>query len=155
MLDSAHLELVLSPAEKALAFRKRNVVVDRDTISRVQLTEDPWTWLRGVRAPGTFVPATIAVGSWRYAGGKDFAVIRRSRPGVVIDLAGDGEFQRIVVSTRHGLALVKALRLEATDEAADVTAIVDGSAATLPGAQNPKGAKGAKNAKGKPRPATA
>ena len=152
MLDSAHLELVLSPAEKLLAFRKRNVVVGRDTISRVQLTEDPWTWLRGVRAPGTFVPATIAVGSWRYAGGKDFEVIRRSRPGVVIDLAGSGEFQRIVVSTRHGLALVTALRLEATDEAADVTAIADGSAATPQDAQATKSTKATKR---KPPPATA
>ncbi|QCQ17814.1 hypothetical protein [Microbacterium sp. RG1] len=120
MLDSGHLEIVLSGAEKALAFRKRNVTLDRAAISRVQLTDDPWTWLRGVRSPGTFIPATLAIGTWRYAGGKDFAVIRKNRPGVVIDLEGDAEFQRLVLGTRHGEALVRALRVDAGDDPTDV-----------------------------------
>ncbi|WDG18514.1 MULTISPECIES: hypothetical protein [unclassified Microbacterium] len=120
MLDSGHLEIVLSGAEKALAFRKRNVTLDRAAISRVQLTDDPWTWLRGVRSPGTFIPATLAIGTWRYAGGKDFAVIRKKRPGVVIDLEGDTEFQRLVLGTRHGEALVRALRVDAGDDPTDI-----------------------------------
>lgn len=120
MLDSGHLEIVLSGAEKALALRKRNVTLDRAAISRVQLTDDPWTWLRGVRSPGTFIPATLAIGTWRYAGGKDFAVIRKNRPGVVIDLEGDTEFQRLVLGTRHGEALVRALRVDAGDDPTDV-----------------------------------
>jgi hypothetical protein len=120
MLDSGHLEIVLSGAEKALAFRKRNVTLDRAAISRVQLTDDPWTWLRGVRSPGTFIPATLAIGTWRYAGGKDFAVIRKNRPGVVIDLEGDAEFQRLVLGTRHGEALVRALRVDAGDDPTDI-----------------------------------
>lgn len=120
MLDSGHLEIVLSGAEKALAFRKRNVTLDRSAISRVQLTDDPWTWLRGVRSPGTFIPATLAIGTWSYAGGKDFAVIRKNRPGVVIDLEGDTEFQRLVLGTRHGEALVRALRVDAGDDPTDV-----------------------------------
>lgn len=120
MLDSAQLEIVLSPAEKALAFRKRNVIVPREHITRVQLTDDAWTWLRGVRSPGTFVPATIAMGTWRYAGGEDFAIIRRKRPAAVIDLDGHEEFQRLILSTRHGVELVRALRLEAGTDATDV-----------------------------------
>ncbi|MDQ1204748.1 hypothetical protein [Microbacterium sp. SORGH_AS_0862] len=120
MLDSGHLEIVLSGAEKALAFRKRNVTLDRAAISRVQLTDDPWTWLRGVRSPGTFIPATLAIGTWRYAGGKDFAVIRKNRPGVVIDIEGDAEFQRLVLGTRHGEALVRALRVDAGEEPTDI-----------------------------------
>ncbi|MDQ1129541.1 hypothetical protein [Microbacterium sp. SORGH_AS_0888] len=120
MLDSAHLEVVLSPAERALAVRRRSVVLDRPAITRVQLTDDPWTWLRGVRAPGTYLPATLAIGTWRYAAGKDFAVIRRKRPGVVIDLEPDSEFQRVILSTRHGLALVQALRLDTVTAQTDV-----------------------------------
>lgn len=123
MLDSAQLEIVLSAAEKALAFRKRNVVLERSTITRVQLTDDAWTWLRGVRSPGTSVPATLAMGTWRYAGGKDLVLIRRNRPGVVIDLDGHDEFQRIVLTTRHGVELAQALRLDAGDEPADVVDI--------------------------------
>ncbi|MFT4305822.1 MAG: hypothetical protein QM604_02915 [Microbacterium sp.] len=141
MLDSAQLEVVLSATEKALAVRARNVVIPRPAIARVQLTDDPWTWLRGVRSPGTYIPATIAVGTWRYAAGRDFAVIRRNRPGVVIDLAEHEEFQRVILSTRHALALVRALRLDVVDEPADV---VD-----LASAAKPRPAKPA------PRPATA
>lgn len=122
MLDSGHLEIVLSGAEKALAFRKRNVTVDRTAITRVQLTDDPWTWLRGVRSPGTYLPGTLAMGTWRYAGGSDFAVIRKKRPGVVIDLGDESEFQRLVIGTRHGEALMRALRL---DEVAGPTDVVD------------------------------
>ncbi len=123
MLDSRQLEIVLAPAEKALAFRKRNVTVERSAITRVQLTDDAWTWLRGVRAPGTYLPATLATGTWRYAGGKDFALIRRNRPGVVIDLESHEEFQRLILTTRHGVALAQALRLEAGDEPTDVVDI--------------------------------
>jgi hypothetical protein len=120
MLDSAQLEIVLAPAERLLAFRKRRLVFARTEITRVQLTDDPWTWLRGVRSPGTYVPATLAAGSWRYAGGKDFALIRRNQPGVVVDLEGHSEYQRVILSTRHGLALVQALRLAGQEQPADV-----------------------------------
>lgn len=137
MLDSAALEVVLSPAEKALARRRRSLLLARSEITRVQLTDDPWTWLRGVRSPGTYVPATLAAGTWQYAGGKDFALIRRNRPGVVIDLEGHEEFQRVILSTRHGLALVQAMRLEGHPEPADVTELVK-KPARKPRAAQPK-----------------
>ena len=52
------------------------------------------------------------MGTWQSAGGDDFAIIRRHRPSVVIDLDGHPEFQRVILTTRHGLALVQALRLD-------------------------------------------
>jgi hypothetical protein len=142
MLDSTQLEIVLSATEHALSLRKQNVIVDRAHIVKVQLTDDAWTWLRGVPDPGVYVPSAFAMGTWKSAGGKDFAVIRRRRPSVVIDLEGHDEFQRLIVTTRHGIALVKALHMDTGDEFADV---VDIAAAP---------AKGKARA-GKPRPATA
>lgn len=127
LLDSTRLEVVLSGAERALAFRKGNVIVEREHITKVQLTDDAWTWLRGIRSPGTHVPRVLALGTWRSAGGKDFALIRRNRPGVVIDLDGSDEFERIILTTRHGLALVQALRLDVTAEAADVVDLATGA----------------------------
>jgi hypothetical protein len=124
MLDSAHLEVVLSVTERALSFRRRNVLIDRDTIARVQLTDDAWTWLRGVPDPGTYLPVAVAMGTWKSAGGRDFAIIRRRKPSIVIDLEGHDEFQRLVLTTRHGVALIRALRLEHVDEAADVAELV-------------------------------
>lgn len=120
LLDSTQLEVALSPVEHALSFRRKNVLIDRSAIAKVQLTDDAWTWLRGVPDPGTYVPVAVAMGSWKTSSGRDFAVIRRRRPSVVIDLEGHPEFERVIVTTRHGLALVQALRLDGHEEAADV-----------------------------------
>lgn len=126
LLDSTRLEVALSGTERLLAFRKGNVLIERETIAKVQLTDDAWTWLRGVPSPGTQVRGVIAMGTWRSAGGgADFAIVRRRRPSVVIDLDGHPEFQRIVLTTQHGRDLVTALRLDVTDEAAEVTEIVE------------------------------
>ncbi|WP_347977078.1 hypothetical protein [Microbacterium sp. ProA8] len=123
LLDSTRLEVVLSGTERALSFHKGNVVIERSTITRVQLTDDAWTWLRGIPNPGTHVRGVIAMGTWRSAGGEDFALIRRRRPSAVIDLEGHPEFQRIILTTRHGLALMQALRVEVAEEPADVVEI--------------------------------
>ncbi|WP_194410268.1 hypothetical protein [Microbacterium cremeum] len=123
LLDSTQLEVVLSGAERAMSFRKGNVVIERSAITKVQLTDDAWTWLRGIPSPGTHLRGVVAMGTWRSAGGDDFAVIRRRRPSVVIDLEGHPEFQRLILTTRHGLALVQALRIEVDEEPADVAEI--------------------------------
>ncbi|WP_344058303.1 hypothetical protein [Microbacterium pumilum] len=123
LLDSTQLEVVLSGAERAMAFHKGNVIIDRSTIAKVQLTDDAWTWLRGVPSPGTHLKGIVAMGTWKSAGAKDFAIIRRHRPSVVIDLEGHPDFQRVILTTRHGLALVQALQLDVADEAADVVDI--------------------------------
>ncbi|MBN9202487.1 MAG: hypothetical protein ABS61_13450 [Microbacterium sp. SCN 70-18] len=130
LLDSTRLEIALSGSERLLAFRKENVLVERSQIAKVQLTEDVWTWLRGVPSPGTHVRGIVAAGRWRSAGGDDFAMIRRRREGVVIDLEGHEEFERILLTTRHGLALVQALRIDvdADDAATDVVEIVETAA---------------------------
>ena len=133
LLDSTQLEVVLSGAERAMSFHKGNVVIERSTITKVQLTDDAWTWLRGVPSPGTHLRGVVAMGTWRSAGGDDFAVVRRRRPSVVIDLEGHPDFQRIILTTRHGLALVQALRLEVDEEPADVVEIADtGTTPTTP-----------------------
>lgn len=124
MLDSTRLEVSLSRTERALAFRKSSVVVERSQIERVQLTADAWTWLRGVPRPGTSIPGVIAAGSWRSSRGEDFVFIRRRALGVVIDLkpapdaasaAGSESeplaYKRLVLSTSHGAELIRALAL--------------------------------------------
>ncbi len=107
LLDSTQLEVVLSGAERALSFHKGNVIIERSTIAKVQLIDDAWTWLRGVPSPGTHLRGVIAMGTWKSAGASDFAIIRRRRPSVVIDLEGHAEFERVILTTRHGLALVE------------------------------------------------
>ena len=124
LLDSAHLEVALSGSERLLAFRRQNVDLPRDTIAKVQLTDDVWTWLRGVPSPGTHVRGVVAMGTWKSAGSEDFVLVRGRRPGVVIDLEEHPDYERIVLTTRHGLALVQALRLDVEGPAEAVAALV-------------------------------
>ncbi|GAA1466110.1 hypothetical protein [Microbacterium thalassium] len=125
MLDSTRLEVVLSGAEKAMTFRKKNVEVERSAISKIQLVDDAWTWLRGIPNPGTHLRGVVAMGLWRSATADDFVIVRRHRQAVVIDLTGHPEFQRILLTTRHGLELVKALRMDVDDRTpTDVVDIV-------------------------------
>lgn len=123
LLDATQLEVALSPIERTLSFRRGSVFVPRERISRAQLTDDAWTWLRGVPSPGTYLPGAVAMGTWRSAGGDDFAVIRRRRPSVVIDLDDHDEFERLVLTTQHGVALVRALRLDGAERPEDVAVI--------------------------------
>lgn len=123
LLDQTQLEVVLSPVERAATFRCENLRVARETICKVQLTDDAWTWLRGVPGPGTHIPTILAAGTWKAAASTDFVLIRRRRPSVVIDLEGDKEFQRLIFTTRHGLALTQALRLDVSEEPLDVVEI--------------------------------
>ena len=124
LLDQTQLEVVLSPLERAATFHRENLRIARDTITKVQLTEDAWTWLRGVPNPGTHIPGVLAAGSLKAAGSLDFVLIRRRRPSVVIDLEGDEQYRRLILTTRHGLALTQALRLDVSTEPASVEEIV-------------------------------
>jgi hypothetical protein len=105
------LEIRLTPAEKVLALRRENLVVPRSNIRSVAITEDPWIWIRGIRAPGANVPLTLAVGTWKFHGGKDFLLIKgKQRSAVVLDLEGE-EYSRVIVSTSHATKLIAALRV--------------------------------------------
>lgn len=137
------LEIHLTPAEKTLAFRRENLVIARDTIRSVTITDDPWIWMRGIRAPGALVPLVLAVGTWKFHGGKDFLAIKRKRQAVVIDLIGD-EFARLILSTNHAPDLIASLKLDA---AAEDVPEPDAPVTDAPGAPDATDAAPAKPAK--------
>ncbi|WP_173922622.1 hypothetical protein [Agromyces sp. Marseille-P2726] len=104
------IEVHLTPAEKALALRADDVVVQRDDIRSATVADDPWVWIRGIRRRGTEIPLVVAVGAWKYHGGMDFVIVKGKRQAVVLELSG-GEFTRIILSTNHSAALIDRLRL--------------------------------------------
>jgi hypothetical protein len=79
--------------------------VPLSAIRDVRVTENPFRELHGLRAPGTAIPGVIAVGTWRYRGGKDFAALYRGGPAVVVELEG-AELSRLLVSA-HDAALIR------------------------------------------------
>ena len=120
------LEIHLTRAEKVLAMKREDLVVPRDSIRSVAITEDPWIWIRGIRAPGAAVPLTLSIGTWKFHGGNDFLIIKgMQRDAVVIDLDGE-EYSRVIVTTPHAARLVEALRVDGSELATDGEAIDEG-----------------------------
>ena len=109
-VHSDRLEIHLTPAERTLALRRSDIVVQRENIRSVAITDDPWIWIRGIRAPGNGLPLVMAIGTWKFHGGKDFLAIKRKRQAVVIDLV-DEEFVRVILSTKHAADLIASLKL--------------------------------------------
>jgi hypothetical protein len=112
------IEVHLTPAEKTLAFRADDIVVQRDDIRSATVTDDPWVWIRGIRRRGSEIPLVVAVGVWKYHGGTDFVIVKGKRQAVVLELA-DGEFTRIILSTNHSATLIDRLKLTEPPSAAD------------------------------------
>lgn len=117
--------IALTASEKALAMHRQDIVIDREAITSALITDDPWVWLRGIRAPGTHLPGRLAVGTWRNLAGRDFVLARRGRAAIVIDLdvpEGADEdhgwvtefdgYARVILSTSHAAELIQALKLE-------------------------------------------
>ena len=113
-VHSDRLEVQLTRAEKLLAAHGRDIVVPRELIRTATITHDPWVWIRGIRAPGTYLPRTLAVGTWRNHGGTDFVVVKSKRPAVVLELDTDerNRYSRLVVSTAQAAELSASLQLE-------------------------------------------
>ena len=60
-VHSDRIEVHLTPAEKTLALRSDDLVVQRDDIRSATITDDPWVWIRGIRRRGTEIPLVVAV----------------------------------------------------------------------------------------------
>jgi len=68
------------------------------SVSAVGVETDPWAALRGIRAPGTGIPGVIAYGTRRYAGGRDFALVRGRARAVRVDLDPGARYGRLLVT---------------------------------------------------------
>jgi hypothetical protein len=77
-----------------------DIRVPVSTVRDVRWTDDPWSELRGIRAPGTGVPGVVAVGTRRGRAIKDFAAIHGQGPAVVVELEG-AEYGRLVVTEEN------------------------------------------------------
>ncbi|MBV9060242.1 MAG: hypothetical protein JO296_02735 [Pseudonocardiales bacterium] len=96
-VEGHDLVVRLNPVEKVGALHG-SIRVPLTNVIAVEPSNAVWHELRGLRMPGTGFPGVIALGTWRYRGGKDFVAVYR-RTGLVIRLA-DSEWDRLVVSSR-------------------------------------------------------
>lgn len=96
-VDGSELTLALNPMER-LGAMHGSVRVPVANIAAVDVSNPVWGEIQGMRMPGTGLPGVIALGTWRYNGGKDFVAVY-GRSGVVVTLTGS-EWNRLLVSSR-------------------------------------------------------
>ena len=106
-IDGNELVLHLRPMEKAEGMHG-DIRVPLTAVTAVRAVDDPWSELRGIRAPGTGVPNVIAVGTRRGNFGRDFAAVHGKGPAVVVELAG-ADYGRFVVTSDDAAARAKAI----------------------------------------------
>jgi hypothetical protein len=82
--------------------------VPLSAVRNVHVTARPWKELKGIRAPGTGWPGTIALGTWRHDGVKDFCAVYRKGPGVVVEL-DNAMYARFVVSAADPTSIVESI----------------------------------------------
>jgi hypothetical protein len=80
--------------------------VPLSAVREVRVSAKPWKELKGVRMPGAGLPGTIALGTWRHDGVKDFCAVYRKGPGVVVELDGAG-YARLIVSAHDPTSVVE------------------------------------------------
>ena len=107
------LRLRMSRTERLAGLHTDITVPVSDVIS-ITAVDDPWTTMRGMRAPGPGIPKVLMIGTTRTSGTKDFCVVRGRGPAVVVTLS-TGEFARLIVSDPT-----------AESTAAQLTASIDG-----------------------------
>lgn len=88
----------------------RDPVASLTNLTQVTRREHPWTSevLCGVRAPGTGFPFLIMLGTMRRLRGKDFCVIYRRNPVLVLEFKNE-KFERwIIPASAENIALLGA-----------------------------------------------
>lgn len=87
----------LSFLEKLGALRKSPKSLLKN-IQEIRYIENPWSRevLRGLRAPGTGFPYVIMLGTMRHRKGKDFCVIYKKNPMILIEFKNE-KFARWVI----------------------------------------------------------
>lgn len=107
-VDGSTMTVEMSGKEK-LATWLGDLEVDRRLVTGATVSDDPFGELRGIRAPGVALPRTVAMGRWRSRSGTDFVLVRRGQRGVVIDLAPEARYRRLVLGVDDPEAVVAQL----------------------------------------------
>jgi hypothetical protein len=108
IVDGSDLVVKMSDFEKVEGVHS-DVHIPLAAVRAVRAVDDAWPELRGIRAPGTGIPGVVAVGTRRGSFGKDFAVVHRRGPAVVVDLEG-ANYSRLLVTTPDAESVAAEIR---------------------------------------------
>ncbi len=109
-LQEDELVVRLTPLEKVAAFRG-DVRVPIASLQKICTDEDPWSCLRGMRAPGTGIPGVVAYGVRRLTGSSpDFVAVHGRGPVIRIELGPGAPFRRLLITVPDPNTAVTAIR---------------------------------------------
>jgi hypothetical protein len=103
----------LTPIEKLGAFGNSPTANVTNLVTYFR-EENPWTvkTMRGIRAPGTGFPYVIMLGTLWHRSGRDFCVVYKRRPVLVLEFRNE-KFQRWVIPmTEANFAVVNSIKLK-------------------------------------------
>ncbi|MHB8246522.1 MAG: hypothetical protein ACYDGN_14470 [Acidimicrobiales bacterium] len=104
-IQGDELVLSLSGLEKAESLHGE-LRLPLSSISGIELLDDALAAVHGIRSPGTGIPGHTAVGTYRKAGSRTFAVVHHDTPrGLRVRLQG-AQYDELVVGSQdpEGLA---------------------------------------------------
>jgi hypothetical protein len=109
VIERDELVVRLSQLEQCAALRG-DLRIPLCAVQSIYEEDDPYTALRGIRAPGTGVPRRLAYGVRLFTGGRpDFAALHGPGPAVRVELKPDAPFGRLLVTVPDARAAVAAL----------------------------------------------
>jgi len=93
LVVGSEVVLQLSAGEKFWGFH-RSPRAQLSDVVKVEMVENFWKYSgwRGIRAPGTGIPGTVGLGTWRKLGAKTFCAVYKKEPGFKITLKNN-EFE--------------------------------------------------------------
>jgi hypothetical protein len=97
----------LTGLEKVEAFHG-DLTLPRSAVRSARAVPNGMDEVRGVRAPGTVLPGTLMMGTWRNADAVTFAACHGRKPALVLELA-DHVYGRVVITVDDPQAAVAAL----------------------------------------------
>ena len=103
----------LTPIEKLGAFGNSPTANVTNLVTYFR-EENPWTvkTMRGIRAPGTGFPYIIMLGTLWHRRGRDFCVVYKRRPVLVLEFRNEKFKRWVIPMTEANFAVVNSIKLE-------------------------------------------
>ena len=96
--DQIQYELTLLEIIGAFGNSPRAKIANLKSVTK---SDKPWTTqvLRGIRAPGTGFPYLIMLGTLRHRKGKDFCVVYKRNPVLILEFEGESYKRWVIPAT--------------------------------------------------------
>ena len=96
-IEKDNLVVELSLAEKAESIHG-DLTIPLPAITKVEILDNPFSHLRGIRVIGTSIPKVVAVGTWVGVGHKSFVALHGHQNALQISL-DEQSYDELIIGT--------------------------------------------------------